>query len=188
MKSPVLRRRSPSTESIGEVLIGAEFEGASWRRPVRRFRVVKDGDMVTVESVHGAKRRRTMPRKRLLSAQYRLKHLAPGPDGLIPAWPGSRMGGCLNCGPRPDELPMDCNPHPGFGMLALYRDGEYVHGPDISDEHEVEAYRVQDHEDIAAGDPDHDWRIRIDGPLSDAVYQRHGEARWVLIEKGLGFA
>jgi hypothetical protein len=172
-----------------EPLTGAEFEGAKWQRPVRRFRVVEDrGDHLMVESVRGPKRRRRLARKRLLSSFYRLKHLPPGPDGMVPAWPGSLMGGCLCCGPRPEVLALDSNPHPGFGGLTLYRDGEFVQAPDISRDEEVEAYCVQDHEDIAAGDPDHDWRIRIDAPMWDGVFQRHSEGRWVLIEKGIGFA
>lgn len=102
----------------------------------------------------------------------------------------SGQGGCLTCPPRPIDLPMDSNPHPGFGDLILTRDGEPVrwHLADYYCEHEIEHVTAQDFEDIAAGDTDHDWRLKVYGPLSEYVYQRHGEGLWVLVEKGMGFA
>ena len=44
------------------------------------------------------------------------------------------------------------------------------------------------YEDVAAGDPDHDWRLFVNGPLSDYTYQRQGEGEWVLVKQGQGFA
>ena len=40
----------------------------------------------------------------------------------------------------------------------------------------------------AALDPEHDWRVELDLPLRDAVWQRHGANEWVLIKTGQGFA
>ena len=166
--------------------VGAEFEG-HWRYPCRRFRVIaEDGETATVESVYGPKRRRTIALKRLQSSRYVLKHLGPGDDGFIRPWPGSRSSGCLNCPPKPDSLPLHCNPHPGFGAVLLYRDREAVDCVVTDDE--AAGYEVKHHEVLAAADPDHDWRIKVDGPMSDATYQRQGDGRWVLIEKGMGFA
>ena len=92
--------------------------------------------------------------------------------------------GCLNCAPKPLKARLRWNPHPGFGGVTVTRDGEHVWS----------SFRYEDSrtfisfEKWAAGDPDHDWRVRIDGPLSDVTYQRHGPKTWVAVEKGLGFA
>jgi hypothetical protein len=45
-----------------------------------------------------------------------------------------------------------------------------------------------DIEEAVAEDPDHDWRLEIHGPMGGAVYQRHGCAQWVAIERLDGFA
>lgn len=37
---------------------------------------------------------------------------------------GAVHTGCLHCGSRPETMPLDSYPHPGFGQLALRRDGE----------------------------------------------------------------
>jgi len=97
---------------------------------------------------------------------------------------------CLcGCGLRAQHADMAWDPHPGLGGCTLTRDGE--HHADywltISSA-EADTRTFQDFEDIAAGDPDHDWRLRIDGPLSDYTYQRQGESLWVLVEQGTGFA
>ncbi len=42
---------------------------------------------------------------------------------LLPPLTGVRTG-CLCCAPKPDVAPMDWQPHPGFGVLYLKRDGE----------------------------------------------------------------
>ena len=88
---------------------------------------------------------------------------------------------CGNCPPKPECAPLDWDPDPGFGMVYLTRDGVRVGVADAW-------VTVQDFEDRAAGDPDHDWRFEIHGPLDGVVYQRHGEGEWVAV-KGLdGFA
>lgn len=43
-------------------------------------------------------------------------------------------------------------------------------------------------EEAVADDPDHDWCLRIEGPLSGAVYQRQGCGQWVAVERLEGFA
>lgn len=43
-------------------------------------------------------------------------------------------------------------------------------------------------EELAAADPDHDWRIMIYGPLSGRTYQRHAPGSWVMVEQNEGFA
>lgn len=76
----------------------------------------------------------------------------------------------------------------GFGDAMLLRDGRAVWsegdhcGPDGDLMTGAEA------EQLAAADPDHDWRIRIYGPLCEAEWQRHGPGEWVQIARGEGFA
>lgn len=81
---------------------------------------------------------------------------------------------------------MGWEPHPGFGMLDIRRDGESVAWWEFAREEEM--LTVQDFEDRAAGDPDHDWRFLVEGPLGGVVYQRHGEATWYAVERLEGFA
>lgn len=111
--------------------------------------------------------------------------------GLLPKWwkpplKGAAFG-CLNCGPKPDELPMDAVIAVGFGDASLYRDGERIMGEDPGMDFD-DCPTVAQAEAIAAADPDHDWRIMFEAPLSMNEYQRHGKERWVLIRKGMGFA
>ena len=106
---------------------------------------------------------------------------------LLPPIKGKAYCGC-GCGYRESHALMNDHPHPGFGGVALLRDGEYVYPwPDESFDQEA-SHTWQDYEDVAAGDPDHDWRLKIDGPLSDYTYQRQGEAKWALVAQGMGFA
>lgn len=78
--------------------------------------------------------------------------------------------------------PLDWDPHPGFGIVTLTRDGvevrRIVNG----------VATVADFETLAAEDPDRDWRFEVYGPLSGAVFQRHDEEKWVLVESNKGFA
>lgn len=170
-------------------LVGAHFEpNPYWKG---RVRVVAEdhGDQLVVTRTNG-RYRRTVQRKRLLSARYRLKRGVPErTDGgwlKYPALTQRPHSGCLHCVPKPLTMPLDANPHPGFGGVSLYRDGCLMEA--IYREDEADRFVVQDFEDIAAGDPDHDWTMKVDGPMSDQAYQRHGEGLWVCIEKGMGFA
>lgn len=75
----------------------------------------------------------------------------------------------------------------GFGMASVTRDGVEVYSEPQGDDRE-NYWTGADAERAAAADPDHDWRIQKYAPLYDAVYQRHAEGQWVLIERGMGFA
>jgi hypothetical protein len=71
-------------------------------------------------------------------------------------------------------------------MAALMKDGEYVW---MEHNHEWDkCMTVAQAEELAAADPDHDWRIVLHGPLRGSTYQRHGEMQWMLVEKNQGFA
>lgn len=98
-----------------------------------------------------------------------------------------KHGGCLNCGPRPSMFPADAVIAVGFGYAALERDGKPVwyENADCSEEDLLSGAQA---EAMAAADPDHDWQIKIEGPLSGRTYQRHGPSAWVLIQQDMGFA
>lgn len=91
--------------------------------------------------------------------------------------------GCLNCGPQPIELPLDSMLAVGFGAVSVTKNGKGAKAYDAGEGEKT----VQDIEDIASQDPDHDWRIAFFGPLSETEYQRQG-GKWILIKKGQGFA
>ena len=105
----------------------------------------------------------------------------------MPAIRGT-FGGCLNCGPRPSHFPAGGLIAVGFGYAALERDGEPVYTEPANAKSGADYMTGAQAEAIAAADPDHDWRIVLDAPLSDRVYQRHGAGEWALIEQGTGFA
>lgn len=101
------------------------------------------------------------------------------------------LGGCLHCGYQHDVLPMDAIIAVGFGSATLTKGKELIydesgHGKEHEDaEGWMTAAKA---EELAAADPDHDWRIGLVAPLSERHYQRQGDAHWVLYEKGEGFA
>jgi hypothetical protein len=107
--------------------------------------------------------------------------------------------GCLVCecaGAKPLSFPLDGVIAVGFGFAACTKDGAIVlEEPqlrfDENDEpidEEDEYPTGADAEKLAAADPDHDWRIQLDGPMSGRTYQRQGEGKWVLVEQNEGFA
>lgn len=116
------------------------------------------------------------------------------PNGK-PAWwqpplaRGAQQCGCLNCGPKPNRLNLRQRIAVGFGDAYASRDGAVVlreaHGPHVTDK---DSPTVQQAENMARKDPNHDWRIRFYGPLSGQTYQRHGRNEWVLVDTDRGFA
>lgn len=100
------------------------------------------------------------------------------------------FGGCLHCGYQYDVAPMDMLIAVGFGMAAVKKDGKYIYNEmDLADDApETEYWTTQDAENEALKDPDHDWRIILDAPLSMREYQRQDTGKWVLVKKGRGFA
>ena len=78
----------------------------------------------------------------------------------LPAIQG-KCGGCLNCvcGPRPSFFPPDGIIAVGFGFAALLRDGQPVYTEQCDPDEDVEDMTGAKAEELAAADPDHDWRI-----------------------------
>lgn len=96
-----------------------------------------------------------------------------------------KIVGCLCCGGNKEVYPLDRFFAVGFGASWVSRDGETVYAEGPNDDH---IPVLQQFEDMAAADPDHDWRMCRRGPLRDADYQRHDTGKWVLIREGEGFA
>lgn len=95
--------------------------------------------------------------------------------------------GCPHCGELLDTLPMDARIAVGFGDASLRRNGEYAWNEQPGMNYE-DCLTVQQAEDMAADDPEADWRIVLYGPLRGRVFQRHGAGQWCLIEENEGFA
>lgn len=94
---------------------------------------------------------------------------------------------CLTCGcGAHDSLNMQKLIAVGFGCAVVTKDGETVYSEPQGDDETF--WTAQDAENAAMSNPDHDWRIHFHAPLYDAVYQRHSDGHWPLIEKGMGFA
>jgi len=105
----------------------------------------------------------------------------------LPAIEG-KFGGCLCCGVRASFLPPDYEIAVGFGYAALVVDGLEV-WREMDADRSGEPYMTgAQAEELAAADPDHDWRIILEGPLSGRTYQRHSAGHWALIEQNMGFA
>jgi hypothetical protein len=91
------------------------------------------------------------------------------------------------CGYQYDIAPMEMIIAVGFGFAAVTQNGKTVYD-EKRIEGEEEYWTVQRAEEEAVKDPDNDWRIIMDAPLSGRTYQRQGENHWVLIDKNMGFA
>lgn len=106
---------------------------------------------------------------------------------LLPPIERRRPIGCACCGHQDTKLPMDAKIAVGFGEAWLLRDGRiaWEEKPNMSFE---ECWDVGKAEQLAAQDPDHDWRILLFGPLQESEYQRQGPESWVLVREGKGFA
>ena len=96
-----------------------------------------------------------------------------------------------------DKLEMDEIIAVGFGDAHVEKDGKIIYREPA--EYEIQQavtnddalnlyWSVQDAENEALKDPDHDWRIVLYGPLRGRVFQRHGESEWVLVKENMGFA
>lgn len=95
-----------------------------------------------------------------------------------------KHGGCGNCPPTAQTLAMHALIAVGFGVAQRTMDGVVV----IDEMNSANLRSVSEAEAMAAADPDHDWRIDLQGPLRGRTYQRHGPEMWVLVDQNEGFA
>lgn len=106
-------------------------------------------------------------------------HDGPGP---LPPYTkdGSVILGCYPFGRHATTLPLEADLDPGFGVTTVYRDGEQIWQWMETDR------KVSDIEAKAIETPG-DWRLRIESPMSERLYQRQDDG-WVLVAIGHGFA
>ena len=103
----------------------------------------------------------------------------------LPAVDGSVA--CLTCGCGAlSDLDMNRRIGVGFGSAGYSKDGKTL-WEECGEEFD-ELPSVQQVEEMAQADPNHDWRIFFFAPLYEAEYQRQGEGVWVLVRKDVGFA
>lgn len=98
--------------------------------------------------------------------------------------------GCLCCGGNHETFPMEGVIAVGFGSATLEKNGRIVWSEsDLPSDAKWENFMSgQQAEELAAKDPDNDWRIKKIGPLKEGEWQRQGEGHWVLYREGAGFA
>lgn len=105
----------------------------------------------------------------------------------LPAWEGRIHQGCLNCPPVLPLADMDMVIAIGFGYAGITRDRKDVWHEPIDAAWE-DLPTLAHFEEMAAADPDHDWRAILDGPMRGRTYQRQGPGQWVLVASNQGFA
>lgn len=96
-------------------------------------------------------------------------------------------GGCQHCGYQYDIAPEEMLIAVGFGVATVTKNGKEIYN-EMSIENEEDLWTLKEAEEEALKDEDNDWRIHLVAPLSERHYQRQGENKWVLYEKGQGFA
>lgn len=95
--------------------------------------------------------------------------------------------GCLCCSSAALVAPMTMIIAVGFGSAYLQKGNEIIYDENMLEEGS-DYWTVQDAENVAKKDPDHDWRIVKYGPLHGESFQRQGDNNWVCIESNPGFA
>lgn len=109
------------------------------------------------------------------------------PWDKLPAIEG-RQQPCLHAGVAESLFPPHGLIAVGFGCAMVTKGGRPVYEEPHIDDEDAKAWTGADAEAAALADPDHDWRIVLQSPLSGREYQRHGPGRWVLVHQDQGFA
>lgn len=102
-------------------------------------------------------------------------------SGILPpytALPGVMLG-CAYSN-YPTILPLEYGLNPGFGYVSVTRDGTPVWSA-------TDTSKRLAHMELRARETPGDWRLRIESPLAERLYQRQ-EQGWVLVAIGMGFA
>lgn len=95
---------------------------------------------------------------------------------------------CLTCGTLVQELSMDEEISVGFGFANVTKDGEIIYDEAEAELSGGKIWTVQDAENEAAKDQNHDWRINLIGGMRGRVFQRHDVGKWVLVKENYGIA
>lgn len=107
---------------------------------------------------------------------------------LPPIEKGAVNQGCLCCQTPSIVALLEKKIAVGFGSAVCTKDGEQIYDGEQDYQDGNEPKSIGDMEALAESDPDHDWRVRFDGPLHGETYQRHMEGTWVMVETNMGFA
>lgn len=99
----------------------------------------------------------------------------------------ARRIGCATCGTLYDIAPMDMLIAVGFGDARVEKDGKCIY-KEPTEYEDCDFWTVQDAENEALKDPDHDWRIIMCAPLRGRIFQRQELGKWYLISENEGFA
>jgi hypothetical protein len=93
------------------------------------------------------------------------------------------------CPPKLDQVAqMDMIIGVGLGCATVKKGDELVYCEPTNPNGWEDFWTVQDAENEARKDPDHDWIIDMQGPLRGKTYKRMGEDNWVLIDSNRGIA
>ena len=96
--------------------------------------------------------------------------------------------GCMCCSTACQIAHMDLLIAVGFGSANVTKDGHVVYDEQDCERLGRELWTVQDAENEALKDPDHDWQIMKAGPMHGETFQRQDIGRWVCIESNQAFA
>jgi hypothetical protein len=76
----------------------------------------------------------------------------------------------------------------GFGSAYATKDGVLIYDGEQDYRAGNEPKTLSFIEEIAKAEPAADWQVILYGPLCGEIYQRQGDAKWVLIDSNEGFA
>ena len=102
--------------------------------------------------------------------------------------------GCACCSTACQIAHMDMLIAVGFGSANVTKDGECIFDEQTEmyaaerEGREARIWEVQDAENAALKDPDHDWQIMKVGPMHSETFQRQDIGRWVCVYSDQGFA
>lgn len=94
---------------------------------------------------------------------------------------------CPCCPSTVDILPLDTRLHHCYGGWSVTKNGDHFFQEDRDVDFE-DAHTLQDIENRISDDDVNEYRAILMMALRDATYQRHSKGKWVLIEKGPGYA
>ena len=70
----------------------------------------------------------------------------------------------------------------------ILKNGELFYENNNSEDEWWDYKKLMEFEEIASKDPGSDWRYVFNYPLRSGVYQRQETEKWILIERGIGYA
>lgn len=170
-------RKPPPVLATGQrwALRDDRYEG--WR-----YLTITELDDDRVRATTNTRRGRTSIRRDRFGRGGRWSFCGHDGPGVLPPFTRNRSVtlGCVPFGVKPAVLPLASYLDPGFGSVTVLLDGEKLW------EAHTTRKRLAHVECWARATPG-DWRLRIEGAMSEQLYQRQ-DAGWVLVAIGMGFA